>query len=133
RRHRALVVGGAALLLTAVAALTVGLVALGRKQRETDRERRAAQEAHKQAERSARVADEQRAIAMETLKSVVEEIQGRLKAQEDRQEPLGKEQVRRLREELLERAVTALRRVARGADDSGEADHNVVRAQLDRG
>src|SRR5262249_9412660 len=44
RRHRPLVAGAGALLLTTVLALTAGLLLLGRTQRETDRQRRLAED-----------------------------------------------------------------------------------------
>jgi tetratricopeptide (TPR) repeat protein/tRNA A-37 threonylcarbamoyl transferase component Bud32 len=50
RRHRPLVTGAAALLLTAVAALSAGVVLLGRKQAEVVQERNAARKAKDEAE-----------------------------------------------------------------------------------
>ncbi len=62
RRHRAAVTAGVALLLTAVAALALGVVLLSREQAETEGQRRQAQEA-------ARRATDQRNLAVKTLKT----------------------------------------------------------------
>jgi tetratricopeptide (TPR) repeat protein len=121
------------LLLTTVVALTIGLIVLGRTQRETDRQRRHALEAERKEKESARIANEQRALARETLKTVVEDIQGQLKNQEDRQEPLDRERIRRLRQELLNLAITGLGRLARTAGTAPEEDLNLIRANLDLG
>jgi serine/threonine protein kinase/tetratricopeptide (TPR) repeat protein len=140
RRHKPLVSGAAALLVTAVVLLAVGLVLLGDKQRETDRQRRRAEanaaqaaQAERAAAAQARRAREQRGLTLDALKTVVLAGQQELKAREDRLEPLDKAGIRALRTRLLDKAVAGLRRVAGQAERSAEADHHAVLAHLDLG
>jgi serine/threonine protein kinase/tetratricopeptide (TPR) repeat protein len=140
RRHKPLVSGGVALLLTAVAALAIGLMLLGEKQRETDRQRRQAEanetkalRAERTAAEQAALAKEQRGLSLDTLKTVLLASQDTLKAREDRLELLDKAGIRQLREELLAKALDGLHKVARKGQRSAEADFQAVRAHLDMG
>jgi tetratricopeptide (TPR) repeat protein len=113
RRHRTSVTGAAALLLTAVIALAIGLVVVGREQRRTEERRLDAEAARRLADDSARSAAEQRFLALETLKTVITDIQGQTRGRPEMQE---------LQKKLLFTAQKGLERVARSADASTEAD-----------
>jgi serine/threonine-protein kinase len=133
RRNRTLVSGLTALLLTAVVTLSGGLVLLGNKQRETERARSNERRERERADQNAQRADEQRALALDTLKAVVEDIQGRLQSREDLQEPLEQEGIRELRKELLHEGIRKLRGLAANAATSTDADRCLIRARLDMG
>jgi WD40 repeat protein/tetratricopeptide (TPR) repeat protein len=138
RRHRPLVAGAAALLLTAVVALAVGLVAVKREQLRTEQQRmtavtaqqkadesaKAADAACHQAEADTRRADEQSRLALKTLKSVVFDIQRGL---ED--VPAG----HRVRRRLLQTALDGLQEVARTAKTASQKDYNVAAAHVEIG
>src|SRR5205085_1596190 len=70
RRHRTLVVGAVCLLVTAVAGLAVGLVAVRDEQRRTEERRLDAELARRQAVASAQSAAEHRKLALQSLQSV---------------------------------------------------------------
>jgi serine/threonine-protein kinase len=140
RRHRTVVAGAAALLLTTVFALSVGLAVLGRTQQETDKQRLLAEKnaeratkAQADADANAATANAQRSLALEALKSLVVEVQSQLREPEDGGHPLDPAGVRDLRQRLLGTAINGLQRLARGDDTAAEADQNMIRAQLDLG
>jgi serine/threonine-protein kinase len=145
RRHRTLVTAGAALLLTATAALAVGLLVVNAEKNETARARQRTQEALDQVsaekeraeealaakaaalERSAKAeksAAGQRQLALKTVRGVVDDIEARLK---DRPAQAG------LRQALLGRALAGLKEVARAADTAPAIDHETVWAHLELG
>jgi serine/threonine-protein kinase len=110
RRHRPLVSGGAALLLTAVVALAVGLVLLGREQLQTEHER-------DRANANERTASEQRDLALGTLKDVVFNIDAELRSRPNMQD---------LRQRLLSKAQEGLRQIAQSTVATAEANHGRI-------
>jgi serine/threonine-protein kinase len=116
RRNRTLVTGLGVLLLTATAALAVGLVLVNREKEQT----RLALERSRAAERSAA---QQRQLALRTLQRVVKQIHERLKDEPNQQE---------LRKELLAEALAGLKEVARAADTAA-ADHETVWVLIELG
>jgi tetratricopeptide (TPR) repeat protein len=131
RRHRTAVTAGAALLLTAVVALAVGLVAVNKEKNRTARAEQQAREAlaaetaalerSRQAEQSA---GEQRQLALKTVRGVVTDIEVRLKDRPAQQE---------LRKALLGRALAGLTEVARAADTATAIDHATVWVHFELG
>jgi serine/threonine protein kinase/tetratricopeptide (TPR) repeat protein len=117
RRHRTAVATAAALLLTATAALAVGLVVVNAEKGRTAQ----ALERSRQAEKSA---GEQRQLALRTVRDVVGDINTFLK---DRPVQAG------LRQALLWRAGVGLKDVARAADTATAIDHETVWVHLDLG
>lgn len=139
RRHRTAVAAAAALLITATTALAIGLVLVGQAQQETERQRLeavaarddanrnadAAEQARRRADANALTAREQTKLALETLKSVVFDIQRDMK---------DKPGLQKLREKLLNTALDGLRRVSREATSSAaDADRNTGAALNDIG
>jgi tetratricopeptide (TPR) repeat protein len=124
RRHRTSVTGAAALLLTAVIALAVGLVVVGREQRRTEERRLDAEAARHEADDSAHAAAEQRNLSLETLKSVVTDVQAQTRGQPGMQV---------LQKRLLQSARQGLERVARAAEASGESDRAKAEAFVQLG
>jgi tetratricopeptide (TPR) repeat protein len=131
RRHRAAVTAAAALLLTATAALAAGLVAVNAERNRTAQAEHQAREAlvaetaalerSRQAEKSA---EEQRQLALRTVRDVVGDIQARLKDRPAQRE---------LREALLGRALAGLTEVARAADTAAAIDHATVWVHFELG
>src|SRR5262249_53106326 len=70
RRHKTLVAGAAALLVTLVAALTTGIVLIGQEQARTEEQRREAVTQRERADAHARAAGEQPGPAPETPQDV---------------------------------------------------------------
>jgi serine/threonine-protein kinase len=131
RRHRAWVTGGVAAL--AVAAVLLGVLAwvLEDKNQElveaNERERQQRELADKQrqkAERNEKSAAEQRGLALQTIRRVVDQIHARLKDRPGLAE---------LRKELLRTALDGLRKVARRADTAQSIDDATVGAHLEMG
>jgi serine/threonine protein kinase/tetratricopeptide (TPR) repeat protein len=124
RRHRTAVTTGAALLLTALVALSLGLVAVNAEKNRTaqaERETRDALERSRQAEMSA---GEQRQLALKTVRNVVNDIDAQLK---DRPAQA------KLRKALLGRALAGLKEVARAADTTAAIDYATVWAHFELG
>jgi serine/threonine-protein kinase len=117
RRHRPLVAGSAALLLTAVVALAVGLVVVRRQQLETERQRQEAVTARQQA-------DEQSRLALDTLNAVVFDIQTKLE---------NVPAAHRVRREMLQTAIAGLQKIAASAARAPEKGQGLVAAHLDIG
>jgi tetratricopeptide (TPR) repeat protein len=131
------VAGAGALLLTAVLALAAGVVLLGRTQRETDRQRRRAEQSaaralalQHQADESARTAREQRARALQTVQVLLD---SQLGLPEDQDQPLNRELLLYLRRALLDKAVEELERMARRPETAAEANQYRARAHLAMG
>src|SRR5262249_31700784 len=110
RWHRPLVTGGAALLLTTVIALTVGLVLLGREQSHTEQQRI-------RADANEKTASAQRDLALGTLKDVVFNIDAELRNRPNMQD---------LRQRLLTKAQDGLRQIAQSTEAAAEADHGRI-------
>ncbi len=127
RRHRPLVASATALLLTSTLALTVGIILLGSKQRETDRQRRQAETAREEAREKSAQADLQRSLALATLRDVVEDRQ--LAQQQDGEEAGDPEAIHRARITLLREAIKRLEKLG-AVDEAAEA---LVRAHLNLG
>ncbi len=137
RRHRPLVAGGGALLLTAVLALAVGVLLLGRTQRETDRQRRLAEDGatravalQHEADQSTRTARLQRARALRTVQVLLD---SQLRLPEDEGRPLHRELLLYLRRDLLDKAIAELEEMARRPETAAEANQYRARAHLAMG
>jgi tetratricopeptide (TPR) repeat protein len=115
RRNRTLVTSTAVLLVTAVAALTAGLVLLGLEQARTEQQRKLAVTERERADENARSASEQRGLALQTLKDVIFDFQRGLKNRPGMHD---------LRKKLLDRARQGLDKVARSAETSRQVDRN---------
>ncbi len=145
RRHRTLVASLAVLLVTATAALAVGLVVVDDARRKTEEAREATEEAlalqkeetrrKEEAEEKTRAALEQsrkaeksaaqqRQLALATIRKVVGSINGELRHQPGAQD---------LRKSLLREALEGLRQVARAADTTKQIDHAQVEVHLELG
>jgi serine/threonine-protein kinase len=131
RRHRVWVTGGVAALAVAAALLGVLAWVLEGKNQElveaNERERQQRELADRQrqkAERNEKSAAEQRGLALQTIRRVVEQIHERLKDRPGLAE---------LRKELLRTALDGLRKVARRADTAQSIDHQTFRAHLEMG
>jgi serine/threonine-protein kinase len=145
RRHRTMVVSAAVLLVTATAALAVGLGLVDAERKQTAKanaeltaalaretkikgeletakgELETALEQSRKAEKSA---TEQRKLALETMRAVRAKIDGHLK---------GKPDLQNLRKELLEQAKDGLEKVTRAADTAGQIDHEIVSVHIELG
>jgi eukaryotic-like serine/threonine-protein kinase len=131
RRNRSLVISLAALLLTATAALAVGLMLVERERAQTaqarDEERKAKEEnkaALARSEAAEKSAAEQRQLALETLGAIISDISPELK---------DRPQLRRLRKQLLTNALEGLRKVARAADNGSAIDRAAIAVHFQLG
>eukprot|EP00913_Durusdinium_trenchii_P023310 g21888.t1 len=131
RRHRTLTTGVAVLLVTSVVGLSVGLGAVKREQSRTEERRIEAVAAQKEADRQAGLATEsakharsQNRLALDTLDSVVFDIQQSLKTVP------GTDSVRR---HLLGTVITNLGKVARGLETAPQADRDLAVAYIELG
>jgi eukaryotic-like serine/threonine-protein kinase len=123
-RHRTLVTATAGAVLVAVVALAA---ATGLLSAANARERQARADAERQRERAdanARSAGEQRALALQTLRDVVFDIEMELR---------DRAQLHRLRGKLLGKAQEGLRRLSRSAETSAQADHSMAWAHFEMG
>jgi serine/threonine-protein kinase len=110
--------------LAAVTSLALGLVLLNEEQRRTEQRRREAVAERERADANARAAAEQRTLSLETLKTVVFDIQAELKHRPAMQP---------FRKRMLEKAVEGLQRVARSAETAALVDHSMANAYLQLG
>jgi serine/threonine-protein kinase len=117
KRHRTLATALAVLLVTATAALGVGLLFVNAARRETQNALEAKTAALARSEKAEKSASEQRQLALKTVRRVVREIHGRLKNQPGQKE---------LRKALLARALEGLKEVARAADTAAQVDHETI-------
>jgi len=138
RRHRTLVATAAVLCITVIAALGIGLVVVKREQLRTERQREeavlarqladenaaAARAAQQRAEQEARRADRQSVLALSALKTMVFDLQTKLK---------DVPAAHRVRRDLLNTAIERLRQVAGTLETDAEANHSLVWAHLDLG
>ncbi|QDU98706.1 serine/threonine-protein kinase [Lignipirellula cremea] len=138
RRHRTLAATAAALLVTATAALGIGLVVVKQEQLRTEGQRQTAVAARQMADRNAaearvaqelaeaeaRRADRQSALALSALKTMVFDLQIKLK---------DVPAAHRVRRDLLHTAIDRLRQVAGNLETDAEANHSLVWAHLDLG
>ena len=124
RRHRALVSSLAALVLTVMAALAVGLGLVNAEKNRTADAKRETESALVRSQKAEKSAAEQRGLALQTVKHVVNTIDGRLKNRPDLQV---------LRKELLNQAREGLSKVARAADTAGQIDHETVWVHFELG
>jgi tetratricopeptide (TPR) repeat protein len=124
KRHRTLATALAVLLVTATAALAVGLVLVGAARRETQKaldNEIVAREHWQAAEQSA---SEQRQLALKTVRRVVNVIHARLKDRPGHKE---------LRKALLAQALDGLKEVARAADTAAQVDHQTIAVYFEVG
>jgi tetratricopeptide (TPR) repeat protein len=138
RRHRPLVTGMAAALVVGVVSLGVAALALSAKNTELasanatigkvndSLKKSVASEtaAREDAQKSEKLAAEQRTLALQTLKLVVSDIDVQLK---------NKPALQELRQKLLDKALEGLKKVARSADNSQTIDHQTVWVHFELG
>lgn len=131
RKHRALTAGLAVLLVTGIIGLSIGMGAVKQEQARTEEKRTEAVAARKEADRQASLARQnasharsQNRLALDTLDSVVFDIQRSLQSVPG---------AGRIRKRLLQTAITKLGQVARGLETAPEADRDLGVAYLDLG
>jgi tetratricopeptide (TPR) repeat protein len=124
RRHRSWVIGAACLLITAVAGLAIGLVAVRKEQQRTEERRIDAEIARHQALASAQTAAEHRKLALQTLQSVIFDMQTQMR---------GRPGMQGLQQDLLLTAQRGLDNLAKSVDASDEADRTKAIALVQLG
>jgi tetratricopeptide (TPR) repeat protein/tRNA A-37 threonylcarbamoyl transferase component Bud32 len=124
RRHKTWVAGAAALLLTATAALAVGLVVVGGKEREAAAARDQAQKNEAEARTAQQQATAQSQLAVQTLAGVVSGFQ---------REVAGLPAARPFRRRTLAVALEKLRQVSRSAATADAIDRATMLAHLEIG
>jgi serine/threonine protein kinase len=123
RRHQATVAACTAGLLVAVLAGGGGAWWLGEKNRLLSEEQDRTEQALERSQRAEKSASEQRQLALNTVRRVVDSIHARLKDSPNQQE---------LRKDLLNEALEGLKEVERAADTS-QADHATIQALFELG
>jgi serine/threonine-protein kinase len=124
RRHRTLATSLVVLLLTATAALGVGLLFVNTARRATQNVLEEKTDALERSDKSEKSAREQRQLALNTVRRVVYEIHAQLKDRPGQKE---------LRKALLVQALGGLKEVARAADTSVQVDHETIWVHLELG
>lgn len=124
RRHRAVVSSSAVLLVSSVVGLGAIVVAVKQQQLQTEQQRLVALAAEERASAEARRAEAQHALTLETLSSIVFDLQRQLA------EVPGAQQVRR---NLLNTALERLQQVSRNLQTSPQADRLTMVAMTDLG
>jgi tetratricopeptide (TPR) repeat protein len=138
RRHRTLVASLGVLLLTTTMALAVGLWLVNAEKNRTklaeaETKKALAQVTEEQGKTQAALeksqaaeanAKEQRQLALDTVKSVVTDIDAQLK---------NKPALQELRKKLLKTAENGLKKVARNAETAGQIDHETIWVHFELG